>query len=31
MKRIGFTEGQIAALLKEQDAGMATADVRRRH
>ena len=31
MKRSRFTEEQIIAILKEQEAGMATADVCRRH
>ena len=31
MKRSRFSEGQIIAILKEQEAGMATADVCRRH
>tara|TARA_A100001391_G_C4872352_1_gene225699 strand:- start:282 stop:398 length:117 start_codon:yes stop_codon:yes gene_type:complete len=31
MRRFRFTEEQIIALLKEQEAGMATADVCRRH
>lgn len=30
MKRSRFSEEQIIAILKEQEAGMATADVRRR-
>jgi putative transposase len=31
MKRSRFSEEQIIAILKEQEAGMATADVCRRH
>jgi putative transposase len=31
MKRSRFTEEQIIAVLKEQEAGMATADVCRKH
>lgn len=31
MKQSGFSEEQIIAILKEQEAGMATADVYRRH
>ena len=31
MKRSGFSEEQIIAVLKEQEAGMATTDVCRRH
>ena len=31
MKRIRFSEEQIIAILKEQETGMATADVCRRH
>lgn len=31
MKRSGFSDEQIIAVLKEQEAGIATADVRRRH
>ena len=31
MKRSRFNEEQIIAILKEQEAGMATAEVRRRH
>lgn len=31
MKRSRFSEEQIIAVLKEQEAGMATADVCRRH
>jgi putative transposase len=31
MKRSGFNEEQIIAILKEQEAGMATAEVCRRH
>ena len=31
MKRSRFTEEQIIAILKEQEAGMATAEVCRRH
>ncbi len=31
MKRSRFTEEQIIAMLKEQEAGMATADVCRKH
>ncbi len=31
MKHSTFSEEQIIAILKEQEAGMATADVRRRH
>ena len=31
MKRSRFSEEQIIAMLKEQEAGMATADVCRRH
>ncbi len=31
MKRSSFSEEQIIAVLKEQEAGMATADVCRRH
>lgn len=31
MKRSGFSDEQIIAVLKEQEAGMSTADVCRRH
>ncbi len=31
MKRSRFSEGQIIAILKEQEAGMPTVDVCRRH
>jgi transposase-like protein len=31
MKRSGFSEEQIIGILKEQEAGMATAEVCRRH
>jgi len=31
MKRSRFSEEQVIAILKEQEAGMATADVCRRH
>jgi putative transposase len=31
MRRLRFTEEQIIAVLKEQEAGMATADVCRKH
>ena len=31
MKRSRFSEAQIIAMLKEQEAGMPTADVRRKH
>lgn len=31
MKRSRFTEEQIIAVLKEQEAGMATAEICRRH
>lgn len=31
MKRSRFSEEQVIAVLKEQEAGMATADVCRRH
>jgi putative transposase len=31
MMRSGFSEEQIIAILNEQEAGMATADVCRRH
>ncbi len=31
MKRSRFTEGQIIGILTEQDAGMATTDVCRKH
>jgi len=31
MKRSRFTEGQIIAILREQESGVKTADVRRKH
>lgn len=31
MKRSGFSEEQVIAILKEQEVGMATADLCRRH